>query len=61
MQAAAENNKTFVVFDRPNPIGGTDIQGTILNEKFSSFVGMFPITRRYGLTVGELAQLLNKE
>jgi uncharacterized protein YbbC (DUF1343 family) len=61
MQAAAENNKTFVVFDRPNPIAGTDVQGTILNENFSSFVGMFPIPQRYGLTVGELAQFLNKE
>lgn len=61
MQAAAENNKTFVVFDRPNPVGGVDVQGTILNEKFSSFVGMFPIPQRYGLTVGELAQFINKE
>lgn len=61
MQAAAENNKTFVVFDRPNPIGGVDVQGTILNEEFSSFVGMFPIPQRYGLTVAELAQFINKE
>ncbi|MDF2989082.1 MAG: hypothetical protein K0R50_4592, partial [Eubacterium sp.] len=61
MQACAENNKTFLVFDRPNPVGGTEIQGTVLNEDFKSFVGMFPIPQRYGLTVGELAQLINKE
>ncbi|MBL4934176.1 DUF1343 domain-containing protein [Clostridium sp. YIM B02515] len=61
MQAAAENNKTFVVFDRPDPVGGTEVQGTILDKAYSSFVGMFPIPQRYGLTVGELAQFINKE
>lgn len=60
MQAAAENNKTFVVFDRPNPIGGNQVQGTILDPAFSSFVGMYPIVQRYGLTIGEYAKYINE-
>lgn len=61
MEACAENNKTFVVFDRPNPIGGEKIEGNILNMDYSSFVGMYPIPQRYGLTVGEIARLFNEE
>lgn len=49
MEACAENNKTFVVFDRPNPIS-SEVQGNILDPEFSSFVGMYPIVQRYGLT-----------
>ena len=60
MEACAENNKTFVVFDRPNPIGG-DVQGNLLNPEFSSFVGMYPIVQRYGMTVGEYAKFINEE
>ncbi len=58
MEACAENNKTFVVFDRPNPIS-SEVQGNILDPEFSSFVGMYPIVQRYGLTVGEYAQYIN--
>lgn len=61
MQSCAQNNKTFVVFDRPNPASGEATQGVILNSDFSSFVGVYPIATRYGLTVGELAKLFNKE
>ena len=60
MEACAENDKTFVVFDRPNPIGG-DVQGNLLNPEFSSFVGMYPIVQRYGMTVGEYAKFINEE
>ena len=68
MQACAENNKTFVILDRPNPIGGK-VEGTILNDidtdingkqKYVSFVGMYPIPQRYGMTIGEYAKYLNK-
>ena len=60
MEACAENDKTFVVFDRPNPIGG-DVQGNLLDPEFSSFVGMYPIVQRYGMTVGEYAKFINEE
>ncbi len=61
MQSAKENGKTFVVFDRPNPVGGDKVEGGILKPAFSSFIGLYPIPVRHGLTVGELARLFNKE
>ena len=61
MQAAKENGKTFVVFDRPNPIGGAEVEGGIIKPGFESFIGMYPIPIRHGMTVGELAKLFNKE
>ncbi|HET7616713.1 MAG TPA: DUF1343 domain-containing protein, partial [Bacillales bacterium] len=61
MQAAAENGIPFVVLDRPNPLGGTKVQGPVLDPDFSSFVGMYPIALRYGMTVGELAKYFNNE
>jgi len=61
MQAARECGKRFVVLDRPNPIGGEHIEGNLLNSDFSSFVGMFPIPMRHGMTIGELALMFNKE
>ena len=61
MQAASESGKRFVVLDRPNPIGGVQVEGNILDAEFSSFVGMYPIPVRYGLTVGELAMFINQE
>ena len=61
MEAAAENNIGFVVLDRPNPLTGNRIEGNILDEKYKSFVGMFPIPYVYGMTCGELATLLNGE
>ena len=59
MQACAEQNKRFVVLDRPNPIGGRSIEGNILDPKFTSFVGIYPIPMRHGMTVGELALMFN--
>lgn len=61
MQAAKENGKTFVVFDRPNPVGGVEVEGGVIKPGFESFIGMYPIPIRHGLTVGELARLFNKE
>lgn len=59
MQAAAENGKRMVVLDRPNPIGGNMVQGNI-NDTLS-FVGLYPVPNRHGLTVGEIALMINKE
>ncbi|MEO6525266.1 MAG: DUF1343 domain-containing protein [Gemmatimonadaceae bacterium] len=59
MQAAKRKGIPFVVLDRPNPIGGEIVEGALLDPKFKSFVGMYPIPARHGLTVGELATLFN--
>lgn len=61
MQACKEQGKRMIVLDRPNPIGGTQIEGNILEREHESFVGMFPIPMRHGMTVAELAQLFNQE
>src|SRR5690606_19220657 len=60
MEAAAENGKKVIIFDRPNP-NGNYIAGPVLQEGFESFVGMHPIPVVHGLTVGELAQMINGE
>ena len=61
MQAAARKKIPFVVLDRPNPIGGEIVEGAVLDSNFKSFVGMYPIPARHGMTVGELATLFNKK
>lgn len=61
MEAASEFGKKFMVLDRPNPIGGLQVEGNMLDTRFSSFVGMYPIPVRYGMTIGELALLINRE
>jgi uncharacterized protein YbbC (DUF1343 family) len=61
MEAAAQAEKSFIVLDRPNPIGGTEIEGNIHEPAFKSFVGMYPIPMRHGMTAGELAQMFNHE
>lgn len=60
MQAAARKGIPFVVLDRPNPIGGEIVEGALLDPRFASFVGMYPIPARHGMTVGELATLFNR-
>lgn len=57
MEAAGEHGIPFVVLDRPNPIGGDPAQGNIPNPDFSSFVGLYPIPMRHGLTAGEFARM----
>lgn len=61
MEAAAENGIEFYVLDRPNPLTGDRVEGNILDPKFRSFIGMFEIPYVYGLTCGELAQMINEE
>jgi uncharacterized protein YbbC (DUF1343 family) len=61
MQAAARKGIPFVVLDRPNPIGGEIVEGALLDPRFKSFVGMYPIPARHGMTVGELATFFNKQ
>jgi uncharacterized protein YbbC (DUF1343 family) len=61
MKAAARKGVPFVVLDRPNPIGGEIVEGALLDPKFKSFVGMYPIPARHGMTVGELATLFNRK
>lgn len=61
MEAAAENNIEFIVLDRPNPIGGNRVEGRVLDLKFRSGVGPLPIPYCHGMTVGELAQMINGE
>ncbi len=59
MQACAEAGVRVVVLDRPNPIGGVLREGAVLSPGFESFVGMYPIPLRHGLTAGELARWIN--
>lgn len=61
MQAAVRKGIPFVVLDRPNPIGGEIVEGALLDPRFKSFVGMYPIPARHGMTVGELATLFNRK
>lgn len=61
MEAAAELGIDFVVLDRPNPLGGEKIEGSIAEADFISFVSPLPIPYIYGLTVGELAIMINEE
>ncbi len=61
MKAAAKAKIPFYVLDRPNPIGGLQLEGNVVGKGFESFVGLYPIPNRHGMTAGELAQLFNAE
>ena len=61
LRAAARHGLPVVVCDRPNPIGGGDVEGPMLEAGYESFVGLFPIPMRHGLTVGELTGLFNRQ
>ncbi len=61
MQAAARAQIPFVVLDRPNPIGGDDVSGFVLEPKLRSFVGQYPIPIVHGMSVGELARMIKGE
>jgi len=58
--AAQKNGLPVIVCDRPNPIGGVSIEGPMLERGFESFVGLYPIPMRHGMTIGELARLFNE-
>jgi uncharacterized protein YbbC (DUF1343 family) len=59
LRAAARHGVPVIVCDRPNPIGGTAVEGPMLEPGFESFVGLFPVPMRHGMTIGELAVLFN--
>ncbi len=61
MQGCAQYGVTFLVFDRPNPLGGRKVEGNLIKSGFTSFVGLHPIPYRYGLTIGELAVVFQQE
>ena len=61
MSAAARANIGFYVLDRPNPIGGTQVEGNLVERRYRSFVGLYELPNRHGLTIGELARYLNAE
>lgn len=55
LQAAADAGVRVVVLDRPNPLGGQEVEGNLLNPEYSSFVGLYPLPMRHGLTLAEVA------
>ncbi len=59
MAAAAAVGIKVVVLDRPNPIGGTQVEGNLLKPEWASFVGPYPLPMRHGFTLGELARYYN--
>ena len=59
LRAAARHGVPVIVCDRPNPVGGVEVEGALLASGFESFVGQFPIPMRHGMTIGELAGLFN--
>jgi uncharacterized protein YbbC (DUF1343 family) len=59
LRAAARHGVRVIVCDRPNPIGGTNVEGACLQPGWESFVGQFPLPMRHGMTIGELAALFN--
>lgn len=61
MEEAAKRKIAFFVLDRPNPLGGEIVEGPMLDPDKTNFVAYFPLPVRYGLTIGELAQLFNAE
>lgn len=61
MEACAQSGKRMIILDRPNPINGVQVEGNLLRTEYRSFVGLYPIPMRHGMTVGELGELLNCE
>ena len=60
MQAAAQQGKKVVILDRPNPIGGVQVEGNLLKPEMASIVGPYPLPMRHGMTLGELARYYNE-
>jgi uncharacterized protein YbbC (DUF1343 family) len=61
MEACAQWGKRMIVLDRPNPVSGRHVEGNLLNPEYRSFVGLYPILMRHGMTTGELALFFNSE
>src|SRR5207245_1119385 len=60
LEACAEAGVEVVVLDRPNPLGGEAVEGNLIRPGYTSFVGLHPVPMRHGLTLGELAALVNR-
>jgi uncharacterized protein YbbC (DUF1343 family) len=60
MRAAARAGLELIVLDRPNPIGGVEVEGGLVRDGYRSFVGLYPVPNRHGMTAGELAGYLNE-
>ena len=61
LEFAAETGKKVIVLDRPNPVDGVHVEGNILEAEWTSFVGLYPLPMRHGMTFGELAVFINGE
>jgi len=61
MRAAKKLGKKVIACDRPNPIGGRQVAGVVLDPAFASFVGQFPIATRHGMTFCELGRMFNEQ
>jgi uncharacterized protein YbbC (DUF1343 family) len=61
LEACAGAHKRMIVLDRPNPINGTDVEGNLLDPQCRSFVGLYRLPMRHGMTTGELALMFNSE
>ncbi|EKD41257.1 MAG: hypothetical protein ACD_73C00789G0001 [uncultured bacterium] len=61
LEVCAKQKKKVIVLDRPNPINGLTLEGPLLQKGFESFVGVYPIPIRHGMTIGELALYFNEE
>lgn len=60
IEACGEENIPVMILDRPNPISGKGTEGTILDLAFKSFVGLYPLPQRHGMTIGEIARYLQR-
>ncbi len=61
LEAASSKNLPVYVLDRPNPLGGEQVEGPVLQPSYESFIGSLPLPVRYGLTCGELAEMMKGE
>jgi uncharacterized protein YbbC (DUF1343 family) len=61
MQSAAEYNKPVIILDRPNPLGGMGVDGNVLDTNFQSYIGLIPVPYVHGMTIGEVASMINGE
>ena len=61
LRACGRHGVPVIVCDRPNPINGVDVEGALLVPGFESFVGLYPIPMRHGMTIGELARFFNEQ
>lgn len=60
MESAKQHGREVWVLDRPNPVGGTLVEGPLLDPRFRSFISLYPIPIRHGMTIGELARMMNE-